>query len=564
MLMKIIRRTPSRYAMDADPSCCGTARGLKINDGVALVRSEDARALLNQRFLALLIPLLCLVFALCHATAQSAEVRGIEVRNIKVAPSNNLDGYVSFRTATDQPTIELSQEKLSVKIDDSPIPKNDIKIKSFGDSDQGLAVLIALDISGSMTNSLPTLKRELKNYIRKLRSGKDFVAIGIIGDNWKLALDFTSDIEQASAFIDKLQGTSQTTALFESIYDGVRLLAQRGSDLPLRRSMIVLSDGMNEKTGRTAAQCVEIAKQNFIDVHSLIFLPSQNARVLAAKGEMEVISKDTGGITFTALSAEQIGDGVNKLNMEMANEIVLSIPLRHVPTNSLSHTLGINYDNVSKKVPFVVSENELTRIKSLTSEKAGGIPEKLWIYLAIGGALSAVLALLFWRRAVKQKELESAAQNEVALASPPELAGKTSIEIPPESVPDSRAEKRIDIEKPASISRPAPRKTEYRVPSSDRSITRLVLIGGAPKTQTYQLAGSQISIGAHDNNDIWIDIPSVSGRHAVLMQTANGYTITDLNSTNGTFVNGARIGQTPVTLVGGQEVRLGLVVFRAE
>jgi hypothetical protein len=230
----------------------------------------------------------------------------------------------------------------------------------------------------------------------------------------------------------------------------------------------------------------------------------------------------------------------------------------------LSHTLGINYDNVSKKVPFVVSENELTRIKSLTSEKAGGIPEKLWIYLAIGGALAAVFAFLFWRRAVKQKELESAAQNEVALASPPEVAGRTSIEIPPESVPDSRTEKRIDIEKPASVPRPAPRKTEYRVPSSDRSITRLVLIGGAPKTQTYQLDGSQISIGAHDNNDIWIDIPSVSGRHAVLMQTATGYTITDLNSTNGTFVNGAKIGQTPVSLVSGQEVRLGLVVFRAE
>ncbi len=520
--------------------------------------------MLNQRFLALLMPLLLLALALCHATAQSAEVRGIEVRNIKVASSNTVDGYVSFRTATDQPTIQLSQEKLSVKIDDSSIPKNDIKIKSFGDSDQGLAVLIALDISGSMTNSLPTLKRELKNYIRKLRSGKDYVAIGIIGDNWKLALDFTSDIEQASAFIDKLQGGSQTTALFESIYDGVRLLAQRGSDLPLRRSMIVLSDGMNEKTGRTAAQCVEIAKQNFIDVHSLIFLPSQNARVLAAKGELEVISKDTGGITFTALSAEQIGDGVNKLNMEMANEIVLSIPLRHVPTSGLNHTLGINYDNVSKKVPFVVSENELTRIKSLSSEKAGGIPEKLWIYLAIGGALAAVLAFLFWRKAVRQKELERAAQIEEALASPSQAAGKTNIEIQPEPGPDSRVEKRIDIEKAASVPRPAPRKTEYRVPSTDRSVTRLVLIGGAPRAQTYQLDGVQISIGAHDNNDIWIDIPSVSGRHAVLMQTSDGYTIADLGSTNGTFVNGARIGQAPVTLVSGQEVRLGLVVFRAE
>jgi pSer/pThr/pTyr-binding forkhead associated (FHA) protein len=48
------------------------------------------------------------------------------------------------------------------------------------------------------------------------------------------------------------------------------------------------------------------------------------------------------------------------------------------------------------------------------------------------------------------------------------------------------------------------------------------------------------------------------------MQTTTGYTIADLNSTNGTFVNGTRIGQLPVTLVIGQEVRLGLAVFRVE
>jgi pSer/pThr/pTyr-binding forkhead associated (FHA) protein len=71
-------------------------------------------------------------------------------------------------------------------------------------------------------------------------------------------------------------------------------------------------------------------------------------------------------------------------------------------------------------------------------------------------------------------------------------------------------------------------------------------------------------IGANDDNDICLDIPSVSGRHAVLTRTASGYAIADLNSTNGTYINGTRIHKAAVNLQYGQELRLGVAVLRAE
>ncbi len=342
------------------------------------------------------------------------------------------------------------------------------------------------------------------------------------------------------------------------------MLAQQGSDLPLRRSMIVLSDGINEKTGRTAAQCIELAKQNFIDVHSLIFLPTQNSRVLAGKGELEVISKDSGGVTFTAFSAEQISEGIKKLDMEMVNEIVLSVPLHNLPINGLNHTLGINYENVSKKVAFLISENELSRIKLLATDEDLDIPEKLWIYLFITGALSFLLAFFLWRKSVIQKKLLSAPQNEVTANPPPPAGGETINDIEKESMNDSSNANNIGIVKTDRVAMASQLKTEYRAPASDRQITSLVHIGDSISSRAYRLNGLQIFIGAHLNNDILINMPSVSGRHAVLMQTTTGYTIADLNSTNGTFVNGTRIGQLPVTLVIGQEVRLGLAVFRVE
>jgi hypothetical protein len=502
--------------------------------------------------------------AIFHAAAYSAEVSNVDVRSIKITSADRLDAFVSFRTPSDEPTIQLSPGKLSVKIDDVLVPASELKTKSFADSEQGLAVLIALDLSGSMARSLPTLKQELKKYIHRLRPGKDFVAIGIIGDNWKLLLDFTSDIEEASSFIDQLQGASQTTALFESIYDGVRLLSHKGSDIPVRRSMIVLSDGMNEKAGRTAAQCIDIAKQSFIDVNSLIFLPTQNAKVLAAKGELEVISKDTGGVTFTALTAEQIGEGVDKLSQEMANEVVLSMPARFIPTTGLTHTLGINYDNFSKRHPFEISENELSRIKAIPAPKASFLQEKLWIYLALGAAALCIIVFLIWRLVADKREAERLKKEAASAIKPVDLVEK--MDANQQGIPDSSPAPVDNVGGADQTYAPKPpaRKTEYRAPASNLSVTQLVLIRGGISEQTFPLNGNQISIGANDDNDICLDIPSVSGRHAVLTRTASGYAIADLNSTNGTYINGTRIHQGAVNLQPGQELRLGVAVLRAE
>ncbi len=57
-----------------------------------------------------------------------------------------------------------------------------------------------------------------------------------------------------------------------------------------------------------------------------------------------------------------------------------------------------------------------------------------------------------------------------------------------------------------------------------------------------------IKIGRSSSNDVVINDPTVSAHHAVLTETASGYILKDLNSSNGTFVNGKKIaGEVHVT-----------------
>lgn len=77
---------------------------------------------------------------------------------------------------------------------------------------------------------------------------------------------------------------------------------------------------------------------------------------------------------------------------------------------------------------------------------------------------------------------------------------------------------------------------------------RLIVRRGPQPNQIYDLNKGIITIGRDITNDIVINDPEVSRHHCRLTQGGGGYTIEDLGSTNGTFVNGQRLtGARPLS-----------------
>jgi hypothetical protein len=85
-------------------------------------------------------------------------------------------------------------------------------------------------------------------------------------------------------------------------------------------------------------------------------------------------------------------------------------------------------------------------------------------------------------------------------------------------------------------------------------VARVTVKSGPEAGRSIELDG-EIVIG-REGADLTIADPELSRRHALLRPVDGGVEIEDLGSTNGTFVNGERIGE-PVKIVTGASVELG-------
>jgi len=80
---------------------------------------------------------------------------------------------------------------------------------------------------------------------------------------------------------------------------------------------------------------------------------------------------------------------------------------------------------------------------------------------------------------------------------------------------------------------------------------------GPEPGKVYELTSVSMTIGRDPMAEITINDPEVSRSHARLIGTLSGYRIQDLGSTNGTFIDGTRLGGEPLDLKIGQVISIG-------
>jgi pSer/pThr/pTyr-binding forkhead associated (FHA) protein len=91
---------------------------------------------------------------------------------------------------------------------------------------------------------------------------------------------------------------------------------------------------------------------------------------------------------------------------------------------------------------------------------------------------------------------------------------------------------------------------------TSRMLDVLVVATGELAGDRFDLTNEIVTVGRHEASDVFLDDVSVSRHHGLFTKTASGrVTVRDLNSLNGTYVNGARVDET--VLHSGDEVQIG-------
>ncbi|GAA1538636.1 pSer/pThr/pTyr-binding forkhead associated (FHA) protein [Microbacterium ginsengiterrae] len=114
---------------------------------------------------------------------------------------------------------------------------------------------------------------------------------------------------------------------------------------------------------------------------------------------------------------------------------------------------------------------------------------------------------------------------------------------------------------PAPAPKAAPRSGQSGGAATTRSVSKLVITSGPKAGLELPLGTEPMTIGRSSESGLVIRDDYTSSHHARLLLRGDTWAIQDLDSTNGTFLSGKRLGTSPVSIGIGDTVKVGATTF---
>ena len=175
-------------------------------------------------------------------------------------------------------------------------------LESFQEAVSPISIVLALDASGSMKNSVAAVKAGAKQFISALRP-QDRLSLILFSDESVLVHDLTAKRESTLTAIDDYNvrgGTALNDALFDSL---TRLKSVDG-----RRAIVVMTDGRDENgpgTGPGSRHSVPDVLAELRSIDATIYAIGLGTNV--EKNVLETLAQQSGGEAFFPSVVEELG-----------------------------------------------------------------------------------------------------------------------------------------------------------------------------------------------------------------------------------------------------------------
>ena len=186
-----------------------------------------------------------------------------------------------------RPVRNLRREDFKLFLDDVEQPLAFFQVQHRTGEPRPLAMVFALDISGSMTTvEMGRLKSALKAFSGRLSAHSALYAVMAFGMNVKTLQKFTSEPEKLDRAFERLarEPNGLSTHTYDAVDDAIRLLvrhAPRARERRLmKRAVLVVTDGF--PVGDTVSADTVIERANAADASIYVVTLPSYSRVLAS------------------------------------------------------------------------------------------------------------------------------------------------------------------------------------------------------------------------------------------------------------------------------------------
>jgi len=210
--------------------------------------------------LSILALLAALVLAFPAPAVVAAEPVTVNIASLDDSQFPNLTAVVDVRDVNSRPVTGLSLDNFRATVGDEAAQITDLQ--TAVDANVSLAVVLVVDVSGSMDGDPLTQARTAANEFVSGLSPQDTVAVLTFSDSVSLVQDFTSDKGALTLALDRLQAEGNT-----ALYQAASEAAFKAAASPLPRKVIILlSDGVDYGGKSAVSRDDSIAQARYIGV----------------------------------------------------------------------------------------------------------------------------------------------------------------------------------------------------------------------------------------------------------------------------------------------------------
>jgi Ca-activated chloride channel family protein len=214
------------------------------------------------------------------------------------------------------------------------------KITHFGSEDVPLELVVAVDVSGSMTPAMPRLKAAVKEFLGAVPSRDQVTLIGFNDSIFALTRRTLDPAERMKA-VDRLAPWG-ATALYDVILRAIDMLGKQ----PGRRAIVVFSDGEDQGSHASIADVERRLQAS--DVTLYMIGQGRGVEVAALKTVMQRLVEPTGGRALFNESIDQLHNAFTDLLEELSNQYLLGYEPSNARRDDTFRKITVQVDGQSR------------------------------------------------------------------------------------------------------------------------------------------------------------------------------------------------------------------------